>query len=694
METAELLQRYRKGEREFCDVDLRNQNFQDAQLPGVDFSRADIRSANFNHANLAGTSFLEAKAGLDNWASLRLITCIISITFFAGILASLSGYFVGFLIVSEEYFESYFWIDYFVDLVVYIFLFFLFKRDLLPILGGIIAATAILAILAVTLTGTLTGNIFAVLLTATTVAGAGILPSAIVFAVAGALMLTVTEARLSVIVTAIFLIGLLSLSITSSADLLASLGLSYGSIHYSGNIEIHTSLITSVEFVSTWVGCRSLRKIHEKGNWIPDVAVMLSTIGSTSFRKAVMTDADFSGANLKSTDLREASMIRTSWHNTRNLHLSRTKNTILVDSNVRKLVVTHHGSEKTYEGCNLEGANLFGADLSGANLTGANISEATLELADLERVKLIRTEALGANLFGCKLTGACLESWNIDASTRLDKVDCKFVYLLKNQKERRPNSEESTFAAGEFTRLFEEVLNTIDLIFRDGVDWQAFFQSFQELRSQYDGANLSIQAIEKKKDGAFVIRLEVPLEENKAEIEARAKQLYETQIKALEARYEKQLRLQGSSHLEDLQQVIEAERRDKAVLMKVFETMADNQQGPKYDMRGAQFAGGFAETVQGDQVGGTQHNYAAPEKQDLAETALEIQRLLKQLEETNSTATESEQRAFVTASIPPTLRQRAVGALQSGGKAAVEELLDNPYVNVAISVIEGWKNVE
>ncbi|MBT9310863.1 formylglycine-generating enzyme family protein [Leptothoe kymatousa TAU-MAC 1615] len=29
------------------------------------------------------------------------------------------------------------------------------------------------------------------------------------------------------------------------------------------------------------------------------------------------------------------------------------------------------------------------------------------------------------------------------------------------------------------------------------------------------------------------------------------------------------------------------------------------QQGPKYDLRGAQFAGGFAETVAGDQVGGT-----------------------------------------------------------------------------------------
>jgi hypothetical protein len=31
----------------------------------------------------------------------------------------------------------------------------------------------------------------------------------------------------------------------------------------------------------------------------------------------------------------------------------------------------------------------------------------------------------------------------------------------------------------------------------------------------------------------------------------------------------------------------------------------------KYDMRGAQFAGGFAETVQGDQIGGIINNYGA-----------------------------------------------------------------------------------
>ncbi|MCY7277134.1 MAG: hypothetical protein LH702_26245 [Phormidesmis sp. CAN_BIN44] len=74
------------------------------------------------------------------------------------------------------------------------------------------------------------------------------------------------------------------------------------------------------------------------------------------------------------------------------------------------------------------------------------------------------------------------------------------------------------------------------MIFRDGIDWKAFFQSFQELRSQYGDENISIQAIEKKSGGAFVICLEVPLEAHKAAINRQAKQLYEGQIRQLEER--------------------------------------------------------------------------------------------------------------------------------------------------------------
>ncbi|WP_293064440.1 hypothetical protein [Okeania sp. SIO2B3] len=89
---------------------------------------------------------------------------------------------------------------------------------------------------------------------------------------------------------------------------------------------------------------------------------------------------------------------------------------------------------------------------------------------------------------------------------------------------------------------------------------------------------------------------------------------------------------------------------------------------------------------------GTQNNYGSQEKQTLAEAAEEIQKLLKQLESNNPDATDAEKQAFVTASIAPSNRQRFVGALQAGGKEALKKLLDNPYVNVGVAIVEGWQN--
>ncbi len=90
-------------------------------------------------------------------------------------------------------------------------------------------------------------------------------------------------------------------------------------------------------------------------------------------------------------------------------------------------------------------------------------------------------------------------------------------------------------------------------------------------------------------------------------------------------------------------------------------------------------------------VQGNQHIYVSEQKQTLAEAAAEIQKLLKQLEETNPTATEAEKVAFVSAAVPPTLKKRALSALQATGKSAIEEFLDNSYVNVALAAIEGWR---
>ncbi len=82
------------------------------------------------------------------------------------------------------------------------------------------------------------------------------------------------------------------------------------------------------------------------------------------------------------------------------------------------------------------------------------------------------------------------------------------------------------------------------------------------------------------------------------------------------------------------------------------------------------------------------------QKQTLAASAKEIQQLLKQLEQTNPTATEAEKIAHVNDETTPSFKRRAVGALQAGGEAAIEEFLDNPYVNVGKAIVKGWMKPE
>ncbi|MEG5061965.1 hypothetical protein QUB60_29775 [Microcoleus sp. A2-C5] len=82
------------------------------------------------------------------------------------------------------------------------------------------------------------------------------------------------------------------------------------------------------------------------------------------------------------------------------------------------------------------------------------------------------------------------------------------------------------------------------------------------------------------------------------------------------------------------------------------------------------------------------------QKQTLADAAKEIQQLLKQLEVTNPTATDAEKIAHINDETTPSFKRRAVGALQAGGEAAIEEFLDNPYVNVVKETVKGWMKPE
>jgi len=233
------------------------------------------------------------------------------------------------------------------------------------------------------------------------------------------------------------------------------------------------------------------------------------------------------------------------WNNWRNNNPNEVP--ILEEANLNLLDL----SGLNLRGANLRGANLFGTDFIEADLTGADLREADLTAADLSQAdltgvdlreaRLIRTQALATNFNQVRFTGACLEDWNIDPSTNLDGVICDYIYLKSKYvpeqklyllKERRPYN--GNFEAGEFTKLFQKVLEPLSLVFRNGIDWQAFLTSFQELQLECSNHELSIQALENKNSGVLVIKLNVPNDANKAQIEQSFKHKYRIAIQSKE----------------------------------------------------------------------------------------------------------------------------------------------------------------
>ena len=406
--------------------------------------------------------------------------------------------------------------------------------------------------------------------------------------------------------------------------------------------------------------------------------------------------ADLRGANLKEVDLRRADLrganLTEAYLRKSNLCFASLESTNFSGADIR---------EAKLMWVKLSKANLRKAKLSKANLYGVNLYKANLSETNLSGADLSRTQALYTNFYGTTFTGACLENWNINNETNLEKVICDYIYLKIDKQERRPSEPNRNFAPGEFTKLFQKALTTVDLIFLDGIDWKAFLLSFKELQDEYREENVGVQAIERKSDGAFVVRIEVPAEADKAEIESYTKKSYETNLKVLEAQYRLQLQAKDEQiaiyrqHNTDLLDIIKLKAIQPIQNIIDITSTAERQSmseahKSKYDLSHAN-VGGIVDTAQsGSHQEFTQHNYAPEQKQTLAEAADEIQKLLKQLEQTNPNATPEQQQAYVDAAIPPTLKERCISALKAGGETAIEEFLDNPYVNVGKAIVMAW----
>lgn len=508
----DLQRRYRAGERHFAGVNLsgeslRGMSLKGINLSGADLSHTDLCGTNFAAANLVNTQFVDTKTGTQRrWLILQIVINIFLATFvslllgfvWSGIGSQISG-------SSPESMRGGM-ISCTLNLI---FLSFIYIKG---ISNASVPALVIFAIaLILSGTGFIDGTSGATLI--------------VIIALIGIFSFTLSSAsKTELIVALCFTLTGISLIASQNASSLNKL-ISF--IGYSVNVSFCFLIARRIIF-----GARN-------DAWIRGLAVWFSSWGGTNFGGSDLTDASFEKAVLKSSHLYQANLSRTNFHLAKEVNLSRFGKTILDDFQVQNLLVTLRGNGQSYVSLNLKGACLAGANLANTDFTEADLSEATLEGAILEQATLTKTQALGTNFHQAILTGATLEAWNIDSTTRLDGVICDHVYLLRNKQERRPSSGD--FRPGEFSKLFQEVLNTIDLIFQNGIDWKAFLRAFDKVRVDNNGTELTIQSIENKGDGVVVVRVDVPPNTNKEKIHSEFKQIYEQIRQQLEAQYKQQL---------------------------------------------------------------------------------------------------------------------------------------------------------
>ncbi|ELS03476.1 putative low-complexity protein [Xenococcus sp. PCC 7305] len=537
MKASEVLARYAAGERNFRGKNLRGQSFKGtnlsgadftgtnlsgadftgANLSGADFSGAEIRSTNFTGANLLGADFSGAKTGLQFQQTIKLVIISWLLSGLSGLISGLASFWVLFI------FRINIIQGFIVDTILFIFVtVFLFLTVVRGLLSGIIFGTVAFA-----LAGAFA---FSKILSA---------PKFIdisqnfwnAFSNDEILIFTVFGAITAAIVGVIAFYVAIVLSITFSTTVaganwaaitwIVSVALSVGilriftvlfSVHLAAVILTAIVVIVPVSLVSILISWSTLTG-EEKHEWIRKIAIIYAATGGTSFRSADLTEANFTRAKLRSTDLREATLTRTSWHQAKNLDLVRPGETYLRNVSLRQLLITGEGQNQNFNRQNLRGVNLQKANLTNASFIDTDLSQANLKGANLFEAKLVQTNLDQTNLSNAHLTGAYIEDWGITRGTRLEEVECKYVYLkLPTEGDRDPNrmppSEQGEFGENDFNIFITSVLDTLDLYHRQNINAGVAITVLKGLTEDYP-VQFELVGLEKRGDDQFVIRLKV-----------------------------------------------------------------------------------------------------------------------------------------------------------------------------------------
>ncbi|MCT7973570.1 pentapeptide repeat-containing protein [Laspinema olomoucense] len=488
---------------------------QNKNLTCRDFSNENLRRVNFKNSILIEANFVNVVAGITPRVKLFIIVVLFVVLNLGTLIFSYSNRIIGFLLWSRDFIPEFAWIT-ILSIVITVIIFILkadFRNTLL--FSIIVFSSFSICVLLIPLQNSMINgiNLLYSLLAAFFIyigffTGFSILVELAIF--------------LEVIITNFYQKRPIILALSGITILLGitcSNLIDFDEYNYQQLVSSVFLTLSSLPIV-VYVQQRALAG-DKKYLFFKTFAIRLCSMIGTTFEKADLTDADFTGAELGNTNFTKANLTRTCWRNARNLHKARVEGTYLENEKIRQLLVTGNGRDQNFDGLDLRGCNLRNADLTDASFINAKLSEATLEGANLTRAKLAKAQLYGTNLTNATLTGACIQDWAISLDTQFEGIKCEYVYMRLETKEnpdpwRKPDNRNETFKDGDFSDFIAPIIKTqklyqtqnvdlrkvaenytiLDLFHHEGVDPSAAAIAFQQLIDKYPESGLQVLSIQ------------------------------------------------------------------------------------------------------------------------------------------------------------------------------------------------------
>jgi len=480
LKAKDVLRLYAAGDRDFRGTILRGCNFRGTDLSGADFTGADIRSAVFVEGKLRRTKFISVQGGSQSrWWLLQLL--IVELSIASSLWLLLGGWIaIDFFLARDDSMASLILFIISGTIVNLYILLLITQRGLgIHLFWILVFATPALGVVNLFLTRFFTPSNFTIVIQ---VVGNIIGAISATFAIAFSMAVAKNDKVISAF--AIF-------STLIPPTVLIAISIAKGSSFY-----VFTSIFAIIaSLMSAFVHQKIVQEDSKFRSFISIGRSIAASYG-TSFRGADLTGVSFVDANLEKVSLnnyycQKTAIFKTTiitharWHNARGLDRARLGTTNLQDPRVRNLLVCLNGVDQDLSNADLRGVNLAGATLHRINFKGANLNGATLEEAELHGANLTNAQCIGTDFTGAHLTGACLEAWNIDDTTIFKDIDCEYVFLkeepdAKGNRERRPHNPDKVFQPGDFEKFFKEMLDTVQILIRQGIYPDVFRATLQD----------------------------------------------------------------------------------------------------------------------------------------------------------------------------------------------------------------------